>query len=61
MIRNEDGMLTGYVYVDIAGRDPSGYIDEAASLIRDRIKLPAGYAVSWSGQYEAMQRVSRAP
>jgi copper/silver efflux system protein len=57
MIRNEDGLLTGYVYVDMAGRDPSGYIAEADSLIRDRIKMPPGYTVSWSGQYEAMQRV----
>jgi Cu(I)/Ag(I) efflux system membrane protein CusA/SilA len=57
MIRNEDGMLAGYVYVDMAGRDPSGYIEEAGALIRDRIKLPAGYAVTWSGQYESMQRV----
>ncbi len=57
MIRNEDGMLTGYVYVDMAGRDPSSYIEEAGNLIREKVKLPAGYAVSWSGQYESMQRV----
>jgi Cu(I)/Ag(I) efflux system membrane protein CusA/SilA len=57
MIRNEDGLLTGYVYVDLAGRDPQGYIDEAAPLIRGKVELPPGYAVSWSGQYEAMQRV----
>jgi copper/silver efflux system protein len=57
MIRNEDGMLTGYVYVDMAGRDPESYIEEAAQLIRDKVKIPPGYAVSWSGQYEAMQRV----
>ncbi len=57
MIRNEDGLLTGYVYVDIAGRDPQGYIDEASPLLRDRIKLPVGYAISWSGQYEAMERI----
>ncbi len=50
-------MLTGYVYVDIAGRDPDSYIREAGELIRDKIKLPAGYAITWSGQYEAMQRV----
>jgi Cu(I)/Ag(I) efflux system membrane protein CusA/SilA len=57
MIRNEDGMLTGYVYVDIAGRDPNGYVDEARQLLRDKLKLPAGYAISWSGQYEGTQRV----
>ncbi|MBU3984467.1 MAG: efflux RND transporter permease subunit, partial [Proteobacteria bacterium] len=57
MIRDENGLLTGYVYVDMAGRDPNSYIKEAGTLIRDRVKLPAGYVVSWSGQYEAMQRV----
>ena len=57
MIRNEDGLLAGYVYVDIAGRDPRSYIEEADRLIRDKVQLPSGYAVSWSGQYEAMERV----
>jgi len=57
MIRNEDGLLTGYVYVDIADRDPDSYVQEASLLVRDKVKLPPGYAVSWSGQYEAMQRV----
>jgi copper/silver efflux system protein len=57
MIRDEDGLLTGYVYVDIAGRSPSKYIADAKRVLEQRIKLPAGYAVSWSGQYEAMQRV----
>ncbi len=57
MIRNEDGLLTGYVYVDVAGRDPGSYVEEAERLLRDKVKLPPGYAVAWSGQYEAMQRV----
>jgi Cu(I)/Ag(I) efflux system membrane protein CusA/SilA len=57
MIRNEDGLLTGYVFVDVAGRDLNGYVEEAQRLVRDRITLPAGYAVLWSGQYEAMARV----
>ncbi|MCK9375250.1 MAG: CusA/CzcA family heavy metal efflux RND transporter [Syntrophobacterales bacterium] len=59
MIRNEDGLLTGYVYIDIAGRDPNGYVDEAAALLKDKVKLPPGYAISWSGQYEAAQRVKQ--
>ena len=58
MIRNENGLLTGYVYVDVAGRDPGSYIREANQLLRDRIKLPAGYSISWSGQYESMQRAT---
>lgn len=57
MIRDEDGMLTGYVYVDIDERDAGRYIAEAGPLIRDTVKLPPGYAISWSGQYEAMERI----
>ena len=57
MIRNEDGLRTGYVYVDLAERDPRSYIDEANRLIRERVTLPPGYSVAWSGQYEAMERV----
>ncbi len=57
MIRDEDGLLTGYVYVDIAGQDPGSYIAEADRLLRTKVELPGGYAVTWSGQYEAMQRV----
>jgi len=57
MIRDEDGLLTGYVYVDIAGRDPNSYIEEAGLLLREKIKLPAGYAITWSGEYEGLQRI----
>jgi Cu(I)/Ag(I) efflux system membrane protein CusA/SilA len=56
MIRNEDGMPTGYVYVDAAGRDPKGYIEEASRLLGKSIAVPPGYTVSWSGQYEGMER-----
>ncbi len=56
MIRNEEGMLTGYVYVDIADRDLNSYMEEAGRLLREKVKVP-GYAISWSGQYEAMRRV----
>jgi copper/silver efflux system protein len=57
MIRNEDGLLTGYVYVDVGGRDLQGYIAEADAILRQGVPLPAGYTWLWSGQYEAMQRV----
>ena len=57
MLRDEEGMLTGYVYVDIAGRDPSSYIEEAGGLLGKQLQLPAGYAMTWSGQWEAMERV----
>ncbi len=57
MIRNENGMLTGYVYVDVAGRDVGSYVEEARQVVAGRVDLPAGYALEWSGQYEAMARV----
>ncbi|MCC7174615.1 MAG: efflux RND transporter permease subunit [Bryobacterales bacterium] len=57
MYRNEDGMLSGYVYVDLAGRDVGGYVEEARTLVRNNLKLPPGYSISWSGQFEAMERV----
>jgi Cu(I)/Ag(I) efflux system membrane protein CusA/SilA len=57
MIRDEDGLLTGYVFVDVAGRDVSSYVDEASRVVREHVKLPPGYAVLWSGQYESMARV----
>jgi Cu(I)/Ag(I) efflux system membrane protein CusA/SilA len=59
MIRDEDGLLTGYVYIDIAGRDANGYVEDAARVLTDKVKLPPGYAISWSGQYEAAQRVKQ--
>jgi Cu(I)/Ag(I) efflux system membrane protein CusA/SilA len=59
MIRNENGLLSGYVYVDVAGRDIGGYVREAKRAVRERVKLPAGYSVSWSGQYEYMERVRK--
>jgi Cu(I)/Ag(I) efflux system membrane protein CusA/SilA len=57
MVRDENGLLTGYVYLDIAGRDPSGYVSEANAFLQEKLKLPPGYSISWSGQHEAMQRV----
>ena len=57
MLRNENGMLSGYVYVDVAGRDMGSYVAEAKQLVRDEVSLPPGYTLVWSGQYEAMERV----
>ena len=59
MIRDEDGLLTGYVYVDIAGRDIESYIGEAGPLLRKSLHIPPGCAIAWSGQYESMQRVKQ--
>jgi Cu(I)/Ag(I) efflux system membrane protein CusA/SilA len=57
MLRDENGMLNGYVYVDVAGRDIGSYVAAAKEAIRDSVKLPPAYSFIWSGQYEAMQRV----
>jgi Cu(I)/Ag(I) efflux system membrane protein CusA/SilA len=58
MIRNENGLLTGYVYVDLAGRDPASYVEEAKALLAAKLEVPPGYAVIWSGQWEAQERVA---
>jgi Cu(I)/Ag(I) efflux system membrane protein CusA/SilA len=57
MLRNENGMLNGYVYVDVAGRDIGGYVAEAKRVVGANVQLPPGYTLAWSGQYEAMERV----
>ncbi|MDF1552610.1 MAG: efflux RND transporter permease subunit [Deferrisomatales bacterium] len=57
MLRNENGFLSGYVYVDIAGRDIGGYVEEAKGAIAKAVSLPPGYVLQWSGQYENMLRV----
>jgi Cu(I)/Ag(I) efflux system membrane protein CusA/SilA len=59
MIRDENGLLSGYVYVDVAGRDLGSYVEEAQRLVRGQVEshLPAGYSLSWSGQYEFLQRM----
>ena len=59
MIRDENGMLSGYVYVDVAGRDIGGYVNDAKKAVRGNVKLPAGYSLAWSGQYEYMERVKK--
>jgi Cu(I)/Ag(I) efflux system membrane protein CusA/SilA len=57
MIRNENGLLAGYVFVDMAGRDIGGYVEEAKRAVAAAVPLPAGYSLEWSGQYENMIRV----
>jgi Cu(I)/Ag(I) efflux system membrane protein CusA/SilA len=57
MLRNENGMLNGYVYIDVAGRDVGGYVADAKRVVQSQVHLPPGYTLAWSGQYEAMERV----
>jgi Cu(I)/Ag(I) efflux system membrane protein CusA/SilA len=59
MIRNENGMLAGYVYIDVAGRDIGGYVTDAKRAVRAKVQLPPGYSIGWSGQYEYMERVKQ--
>ena len=57
MLRDENGFLAGYVFVDIVGRDLGGYVEEAKRAVRAGLDLPQGFSLQWSGQYENMQRV----
>ncbi len=59
MIRDEDGSLCGYVYVDVSGRDIGGYVDEAKAKLKKYLKMPPGYSLVFSGQYEFMERVKQ--
>lgn len=57
MIRDENGRLAGYVYVDMAGRDIGSYAKEVKQVLKENLELPAGYTLVFSGQYEYMERV----
>jgi Cu(I)/Ag(I) efflux system membrane protein CusA/SilA len=57
MVLDESGSLAGYVYVDLEDRDPGGYVDAAKKAVAKAIKIPPGYFLSWTGQYEYLQRM----
>jgi len=52
MIRDEDGLLTGYVFFDLNTKDYGGFVTAADRLLQSKLKLPAGYTYQWSGEYE---------
>ena len=52
MIRDEDGQLTGYVYLDLNTRDYGGFVEQAGRLLHENLKMQPGYAFHWSGEYE---------
>ena len=56
MIRDENGMLAGYVFLDMTGRDVGGYVEELKRVVAAKVQLPPGYTIAWSGQYEFMER-----
>jgi len=57
MIRNENGMVSSYVFVDMSDQDIGSYVSAAKKAVTEKLKLPTGYALQWSGQYENMLRV----
>lgn len=59
MIRSEDGLLTGYIYVDVAGRPLADYVEQGIQALQKQLVLPAGYTILWSGQYESALQVRR--
>jgi copper/silver efflux system protein len=56
MIRDEDGALTGYIYIDLNTKDYGGFVKRAESALRQKLLVPAGYTYKWSGEYEFEQR-----
>ncbi|HEY6418614.1 MAG TPA: CusA/CzcA family heavy metal efflux RND transporter [Candidatus Binataceae bacterium] len=59
MIRDEDGLLTGYVYVDLATSDYGSYVNAAQRMLDQQLHLPAGYTLKWSGEYEFQLRARK--
>jgi copper/silver efflux system protein len=57
MIRSENGYLNDLVSIDVRGRDVGGYVAEAKDIVAREVKMPPGYRLEWSGQYEALERV----
>jgi Cu(I)/Ag(I) efflux system membrane protein CusA/SilA len=56
MIKSENARLNGWIYVDIEGVDLGSYVARARRVVADQVDLPAGYSITWSGQYEYMER-----
>src|SRR5204863_6686747 len=51
-IRNENGQLVGFVFVDVTTADIGGYVEKAAARVRERVQFPQGYYIQWAGQFE---------
>jgi Cu(I)/Ag(I) efflux system membrane protein CusA/SilA len=58
MLRSENARLSGWVYVDVRGRDLRSVVDDMQAAVAKQVALPAGYAVSWSGQFEYLERAT---
>jgi len=55
-IRTENALLSAYIYVDLRGRDIGSYVADAQAAVREQVEFPPGYYITWSGQFEYMQR-----
>ena len=58
-LRSENARLNGWVYVDITGRDLGRYVAQAQELVSQRVNLPPGYTITWSGQFEYLERAAK--
>ena len=58
MLRSENARLTGYVYVDLRGRDLGSAVRDMQRAVAEKVPLPAGYTMSWSGQFEFLERAA---
>ena len=58
MLRSENARLSGWVYVDIRGRDLKSAVQDMQRAVAEKVKLPAGYSISWSGQFEFLERAT---
>lgn len=59
MIKSENARLNGWVFVDIQGRDIGSYIGDTRKILEEKLKLPSGYSIAFSGQFEQMQDANR--
>jgi Cu(I)/Ag(I) efflux system membrane protein CusA/SilA len=58
MLRSENARLSGWVYVDVRGRDLGSFVADAQRAVRERVTLPPGYSIGWSGQFEYLVRAA---
>jgi len=59
MIKSENSRPAGYVFVDIRGRDLGSYVADAKAAVNEKVSLPAGYSIAWSGQFEYLERAAK--
>src|SRR5437667_4741666 len=58
-IRNENGQLVGFVFVDVTSEDIDGYVRHAAARVNEQVQFPAGYYIQWAGQFEYLKSAEK--